>query len=150
MQRVKLPSRIWTGMRDSPTGRALPAEEEWLIRTTHESGSYNPPFPCESETVSTTKAILTNCASSYHLISALMDGEKHPFRNLTQTCISKEFQLRPTQCGVETVTLLSLPIAFKKKSGHNLTVYTDVIDVFLMLPVFKVPARLQMLPPPGC
>lgn len=54
MHRVKLLSRICTGMRDSPTERALSAEEEWLIRRPHESGSCNPLFLCESETVSTT------------------------------------------------------------------------------------------------
>lgn len=54
MHRGKLLSRIWTGMIDSPTGRALSAEEEWLTLRTHESGSCNPLFQCESETVSTT------------------------------------------------------------------------------------------------
>lgn len=106
MQSVRLPSRIWTGMRDSPTGRALAAEEEWLRRRTHESGSYNPLFPCESETVSTTKAILTNRASSYHLIGAPTNGWKHPGRNLTQTCISEEFQLRPKRSEAEAIALL--------------------------------------------
>lgn len=137
MQSVKLPSRIWTGMRDSPTGRALAAEEEWLIRRTHESGSYNPLFPCESETVSTTKAIRTNRASSYRLIGAPTNGWKHPGRKLTQTCISEELQLRPKRSETEAIALL------QSYSIHR------CYWCFFMLSVLLVPARLQILPPTG-
>lgn len=138
MQSAKLPSRIWTGMRDSPTGRALPAEEEWLIRRTHESGSYNPLFPCESETVSTTKAILTNRASSYHLIRAPTNGWKHAGRNLTQTCISEESQLRPKRPETEAIQLL-----------RSFSIHRCYWCFFFMLSVLQMPARLQMLPPIG-
>lgn len=73
-------------MRDSPTKKALPAEEEWPHTEkgrTLESVSYNSALPCETETVSTTMAhIMRNYALPYLLISVLIEGWWQPERNV--------------------------------------------------------------------
>lgn len=102
---------------------------------------------------------LTNCASSYHLISAQMDGWKHPGRNLSQTCISKDLQLRHSlglrqlteqHCFIKLLSENAFWIWEKSISGHILQVrIRRRYRQLFMLSVSKVAARAQILPPRG-